>query len=262
MKVLYFDCFSGISGDMTIGALLELCDKKEEFLAEMNKLSIEGYQLAIGKTEKNGIGATKFDVLLDAEGHEHHHGHSHKHNHTHEHEYHQHIHRNLMDVEKIIEDSAINESAKTLAKRIFRRVAEAEAKVHQKTLEEVHFHEVGAIDSLVDIIGTAILIDLIQPDQIVASVVQDGHGFIRCQHGVIPVPVPATAEIFAASHVISKQIDVETELVTPTGAAIIAELAESFGPMPQMSIQKVGYGAGMKNLAVPNVLRVVLGESN
>ena len=136
----------------------------------------------------------------------------------------------------------------------------AESKVHNEPLDKVHFHEVGAIDSIVDIIGTAICIDMLKPDRIFSSVVNDGHGFIMCQHGQIPVPVPATAQIFADSDVISRQIDIDTELVTPTGAAIIAELAESYGAMPAMSVKKIGYGAGKKDVKIPNVLRVSMGE--
>ena len=141
------------------------------------------------------------------------------------------------------------------------RVALAEAKVHGKSLEEVHFHEVGALDSIVDIIGTAVLIDMIKPDRVVSSVVRDGHGFIMCQHGQIPVPVPATMEIFAAANVKLQQCDIENEMVTPTGAAIIAELAESYGTCPEMKIIKTGYGAGKRNFKIPNVLRVLVGET-
>ncbi|MEG0276682.1 MAG: nickel pincer cofactor biosynthesis protein LarC, partial [Coprobacillus sp.] len=167
---------------------------------------------------------------------------------------------NLFDVHHIIEESHIDEKAKDLAKRIFQRVAMAESKVHNEPLEQVHFHEVGAIDSIVDIIGTAILIQKINPDVIYSSIVNDGHGFIECAHGTIPVPVPATSEIFAASDVIARTIDIDTELVTPTGAAIIAELASEFGVMPAMNVQKIGWGSGTKELKIPNVLKVTLGE--
>ena len=305
MKALYFDCFSGISGDMTLGALLDLGLDKDAFLAEMAKLNVEGFEIKIGRTEKSGIGAQDVDVILtngefvdehhhhehthehthehehshDEHTHEHHHDHEHTpehehhhdhehmhehdHAHTHEHSHehtHAHVHRNINDIKTIIDNSTIADSAKDLAKRIFMRVAKAEAKVHGKTLEEVHFHEVGALDSIVDIIGTAVLIDMIKPDKIYASVVNDGHGFIKCQHGLMPVPAPATAEIFAASDVVYKQIDVNNEMVTPTGAAIIAELAESYGMCPQMNIIKTGYGAGKREFSIPNLLRVVLGE--
>lgn len=140
------------------------------------------------------------------------------------------------------------------------RVAKAEAKVHNKPIEEVHFHEVGAIDSIIDIVGTAILINKINPDKIIASVVNDGYGFIECAHGTMSVPVPATSEIFANSNVKFRQIDIDTELVTPTGAAIIAELAEEFTTLPAMNIEKIGWGAGFKELKIPNVLKVYYGD--
>ena len=297
-KVLYFDCFSGISGDMTIAALIDLGIDKDAFKAELSKLNVDGFSVEFSRTEKSGIGAQDVDVILTngefAEEHEHAHEHSHEHNHEHAHEHchehshehahdhehchehshehahdhehshehsHAHVHRNLNDIYAIIDGSGISEKAKELSKKIFMRVAKAEAKVHGKPLEEVHFHEVGALDSIVDIVGTAILIDMIKPDRICASVVNDGHGFIKCQHGYMPVPAPATAEIYADSDIIYKQIDVDGEMVTPTGAAIIAELADSFGVCPPMNIEKTGYGAGKRNFSIPNLLRVVLGES-
>jgi len=250
MKVLYFDCSSGISGNMTLGALLELCDDPQYLERELKKLHVDGYHIHISKEKKNGITGTYVDVHLEHDHHQHHHEHHHDHHHE---------HRNLFDVQKIIDDSDINEQAKILAKKIFMRVALAESKVHNEPLENVHFHEVGAIDSIVDIVGTAILITHINPDKIYSSVVNDGYGFIECAHGTISVPVPATSEIFAASHVVSRQIDIDTELVTPTGAAIIAELAESYGMMPMMNIQKIGWGCGSKNLSIPNILKVSLG---
>lgn len=246
MKVLYFDCSSGISGNMTLGALLELCDDPQYLERELKKLHVDGYHIHISKEKKNGITGTYVDVHLEHDHHQHHHEHHHE-------------HRNFFDVQKIIDDSDINEQAKILAKKIFMRVALAESKVHNEPLENVHFHEVGAIDSIVDIVGTAILITHINPDKIYSSVVNDGYGFIECAHGTISVPVPATSEIFAASHVVSRQIDIDTELVTPTGAAIIAELAESYGMMPMMNVQKIGWGCGSKNLSIPNILKVSLG---
>ena len=257
MKVLYFDCSSGISGNMTLGALMELIDEPDYLQKELAKLNIDGYHLHVTKTKKNGITGTYVDVHL--EEHPHHHDHEHHHHEHHHHEHHHHVHRNLFDVNKIIDDSGINERAKALAKRIFLRVALAESKVHNEELANVHFHEVGAIDSIVDIIGTAILITKIAPDKIYSSIVNDGHGFIECAHGTISVPVPATSEIFAASNVVARQIDIDTELVTPTGAAIIAELSSSFQPMPPMNVQKIGWGCGTKELNIPNVLKVSLG---
>ena len=247
MKVLYFDCSSGISGNMTLGALFELIDDPHYLVNELKKLNVDGYHIHISKEKKNGITGTYVDVHLEHE-HSHHHEHEHEHGHHHHHE-----HRNLFDVNKIIDESEIDEKAKDLAKRIFLRVAKAESKVHNEALENVHFHEVGAIDSIVDIIGTAILLCKINPDVIYSSVVNDGYGMIS-------VPVPATSEIFAASNAITRQIDVDTELVTPTGAAIIAEIASEFTTMPAMNVQKVGWGTGTKDLVIPNVLKVSLGE--
>ena len=252
MKTLYFDCSSGISGNMTLGALLEIVGNENYLIEELKKLKVDGYKIEISKKIKNGITGTYVDVILQEE-------HSHGHNHDHEHEHH-HEHRNLNDVYSIIDNSTIDEKSKDLAKRIFERVAKAEAKVHNKTLEEVHFHEVGAIDSIVDIVGTAILINKINPDRIISSIVNDGYGFIECAHGTMSVPVPATSEIFANSKVKFRQIDVDTELVTPTGAAIIAELAEEFATLPAMVTEKIGWGAGFKDLKIPNVLKVYYGN--
>lgn len=159
----------------------------------------------------------------------------------------------------MIGQSALNDSVKELALRIFGRVAEAEAKVHGKPIEEVHFHEVGAVDSIVDIVGCAVLIDMIKPDEIYASVLHEGYGYVKCQHGLLSVPVPATSEVLAAAGAPFMQLDIEGELVTPTGAAIITELAERFGIMPKMRIARIGWGAGTKNLPIPNVLRVYEG---
>ena len=273
MKILYFDCSSGISGNMTLGSLLEIVDDKQYLLNELKKLNIEGYKIEISKKVKNGITGTYVDVILDEnsdntdnnDNTEEKHQNSEEHNHENHcynnKEHHQHHeHRNLNDINEIIDKSSIDEKSKDLAKRIFMRVAKAESKVHNKPIEEVHFHEVGAIDSIVDIVGTAILINKINPDKIISSVVNDGYGFIECAHGKMAVPVPATSEIFANSNVSFRQIDEDTELVTPTGAAIIAELAEEFTTLPVMKIEKIGWGAGYKDLKIPNILKVYYGE--
>lgn len=283
-KILYFDCSSGISGDMTLGALIDLGADKEQFLAELKKLNLEGYEIVFETTQRNAITATHVNVLLtdQEEGHTHSHDHEHIHDHEHEHDHgemhdhehmhnhdhdhghkhthaHGHFHRSFRDIRRMIQESSLEEEVKDLSLRIFTRVAQAEAKVHHKDVEEVQFHEVGAVDSIVDIVGSAILVHMIHPDRICASVVQDGHGFIHCQHGMLSVPVPAVCEIFSASNAVLRQIDVDTELVTPTGAAIISELAESFGTMPSMKIEKMGWGAGTKVLKIPNLLKVALG---
>ena len=230
MKTLYFDCSSGISGNMTLAALTEIIGDENYLIEELKKLHIDGYEINISKKVKNGI--THVDVILT---HQHEHSHVQK---EQEHHHHNYEHRNLHDVCEIIDNSDIDEESKDLAKRIFMRVAKAESKVHNKPLDEVHFHEVGAIDSIVDIVGTAILINKIRPDKIISSVVNDGHGFIECAHGTMAVPVPATTEIFANSNVKFRQIDIDTELVTPTGAAIIAELSSEFTTLPAMKIKK------------------------
>lgn len=260
MKILYFDCSSGISGNMTLGALLEIVGDEKYLLEELNKLNVDGYKIEISKQVKNGITGTYVNVILEHDEHHHHHDHHHEGDPEHTHEHHNHEHRNLYDVNTIIDNSSLDENTKDLAKRIFLRVAKAESKVHNKPLEEVHFHEVGAIDSIVDIVGTAILINKINPDKIISSVVNDGYGFIECAHGTMAVPVPATSEIFTASNVKFRQIDIDTELVTPTGAAIIAELAEDFVTLPAMVTKKIGWGTGSKDLKIPNVLKVYYGE--
>ena len=254
MNTLYFDCSSGISGNMALGALLEIVGDENYLLEELKKLNITGYKLEISKKIKNGITGTYVEVTVDGKDE---YGHIH---HLEEHEHHHHEHRNLKDVNEIIDNSSLKEDVKDLAKRIFLRVAKAESKVHNKSLEEVHFHEVGAIDSIVDIVGTAILINKINPDKIISSIVNDGYGFIECAHGTMSVPVPATTEIFAESAVKFRQIDVDTELVTPTGAAIISELAEEFINLPAMEIKKIGWGTGFKDLKIPNVLKIYYGK--
>ncbi len=266
MNTLYFDCASGISGNMVLGALLDIVEDENYLQEELKKLKVDGYKIEISKKVKNGITGTYVDVVVDGKdeyGHIHnlegHHEHENKHEHEHD-GHHHHEHRNLKDVNEIIDNSSLKENVKDLAKKIFLRVAKAESKVHNKPLEEVHFHEVGAIDSIIDIVGTAILIDKINPDKIISSIVNDGYGFIECAHGTMAVPVPATSEIFASANVKFRQIDIDTELVTPTGAAIISELAEEFTTLPTMTIEKIGWGAGYKDLKIPNVLKVYYGK--
>ncbi|EET59197.1 TIGR00299 family protein [Marvinbryantia formatexigens DSM 14469] len=253
---------------MTLGALLDLGVDEQKFLQELDKLHVEGYHIKIEETDKNGIRAKHVNVCVDGvpeesgdihlNGHEHGKASGHEHTHTHDHA---HPHRNFADIRRMIEQSALEENVRELALRIFGRVAAAEAKVHGKSIDEVHFHEVGAVDSIIDIVGCAILINMIKPDKICASVLHEGHGFVRCQHGLLSVPVPATSEILAAAGAPLAQIDIEGELITPTGAAIITELAEHFGVMPGMRITRTGWGAGTKNLPVPNVLRVYQGTA-
>lgn len=260
MKTLYFDCSSGISGNMTLGALIEILGDKEYLIDELKKLNIGGYNIEISTKVKNGITGTYVDVILENDDHhEHHHDEEQDSYNEHHHEHH-HEHRNLKDVNDIIDNSSLSDNVKNLAKKIFMRVAKAESKVHNKPLDEIHFHEVGAIDSIVDIVGTAILIEKINPDKVISSVVNDGYGFIECAHGTMSVPVPATSEIFVESNVKFRQIDIDTELVTPTGAAIIAELSNEFIALPEMNVKKIGWGAGKKDLKIPNILKVYYGD--
>ena len=254
MKLLYFDCSSGICGNMTLGALLEIIGDNDYFLNEIKKLNVDGYQIEISKKESYGISSTYVNVIVDGKdeyGDDHHIDNGHSHHHE---------HRNLDDVNKIIDDSQLDDKVKILAKEIFLKVATAESIVHGKPLSEVHFHEVGAIDSIIDIVGTAILINKINPDLILSSTVSEGKGFIECAHGTLSVPVPATSEIFATEHVKFKQIDVDTELVTPTGAAIISSLAKEYTTIPEMKLEKIGFGAGSKDIGYSNNLKVYYGE--
>ena len=239
------------------GSLLEIIGDENYLIEELKKLNVDGYKIEISKKDSHGINGTYVNVIVDGEDE-----YGHVHNiHEKEHNYHHHHeHRNLDDINKIIDNSNLDDKIKALSKEIFIKVARAESKVHGKPISEVHFHEVGAIDSIIDIVGSAILINKINPDRIISSTVNEGHGFITCAHGKMSVPVPATSEIFASENVRFKQIDVDTELVTPTGAAIISTLAESYEIMPEMTLEKVGFGAGSKDVGYANMLKVYYGE--
>lgn len=265
MKTLYLECYSGISGDMTVAALLDLGADREKLIKTLESLGVEGYHLHFGRVSKCGIGAYDFDVHLEETAehhhtHEHGHPHEHAHEHTHEHphEQHSHAHRNLADVTAIIDRADLTPRAKALAKAIFGRVARAEAKVHEKPVEEVHFHEVGAVDSIVDIVAAAFCIDNLGIDSVVCSPLFEGYGTVRCAHGVMPVPAPATAEIAAEGNLVLRMTDQFGEMVTPTGAAIAAELSGGKAPQGDFQIVKTGYGAGKKDFERANVLRAHL----
>lgn len=240
MKVLFFDCFSGISGDMTLGALMDLGVDEQIFRRELAKLKLEEYRFVISKSIKNGITGKDVHVIL-----------------THDEEDHQ--VRNLRDIEGLIEESDLFQGVKDFSKKVFREIAGAEAKVYDQDIAEVHFHEVGAVDSIVDIVGTAICLDLLGIDRVYASKLYDGHGFVKCQHGSIPVPVPSVMEMLSGSGIPLIQTEINTELVTPTGMGIIKCLSSGFGSMPQMSIDRVGYGMGKRETVGFNALRLVLG---
>lgn len=239
MNVLYFDCTCGISGDMTLGAFLDLGIDEAVFRRELAKLGVGGYRLAITKKQKNGVTGTDVDVILE--------------------EVENQPPRNLRDITALIDRSAIFPGAKETGKKIFREIAAAEARVHGGEPEDVTFHENGAVDSIVDIVGTAVCLDLLKPDRVCSSALHDGSGFIRCRRGMIPVPVPAVMEMLRGSGIPLVQTAVGTELVTPTGMGIIKCVSGGFGSMPAMPVERVGYGMGKREYAGLGALRLVLG---
>jgi uncharacterized protein (TIGR00299 family) protein len=240
MKILYFDCFSGISGDMTLAALLDLGLPEDKLKKELERLGLGNYSLEVHQGSRSGIAATGLEVRVGP--HEEH-------------------HRRLSDIRKMIQTSPLEQGVKDLSLAIFQRLAEAEARVHRTEVEKVHFHEVGAVDSIVDIVGTAIGINHFKPEMIFSSELPMGRGFVQCQHGRLPLPAPATLEILRGYPV--KSADVEGELVTPTGAAIVATLSSQAISFPSMTVQGIGYGMGRKEFPDrPNLLRLALGEAS
>jgi uncharacterized protein (TIGR00299 family) protein len=273
MKTLYLDIFSGISGDMFIGALLDLGIDAHQFDHELEKLRLDGYHLHVSREQKSGIVGVKFEVHVEDDHehvhhhheHEHFHHHAHSHSHAHEHEHHHHDHeheRTFAEIKQLISKSALSDWVKKKSIAIFQRIADAEGAIHGKPPEQVHFHEVGAIDSIVDIVGGCIALEMLGKPRVLAAPVVEGVGWIDCAHGRFPVPAPATLAILGARRVAVTQCDEAHELVTPTGAALLAELAESFGPMQGLVAEKIGFGLGTRdNKTRPNVLRAVLGTS-
>lgn len=263
-KILYLECNSGISGDMTVGALLDLGADREVLEQALESLGVEGYHLHFGRKVTCGLDAYDFDVHLEQDGHSHEdhygHGHSHEEEHHHHH-HHSHVHRNLYDVYEIIDRLASNDHVKELARRMFLIVAEAESKAHGLPVDQVHFHEVGAIDSIVDIISVAVCIDNLGIDEVVVSPLAEGHGHVHCQHGVLPVPVPATANIVSAHGLELRFTDNDGEMVTPTGAAIAAALRTSDRLPDSCRLIRIGMGVGNKVFRQANVLRAMLLET-
>ncbi|WP_125143909.1 nickel pincer cofactor biosynthesis protein LarC [Clostridium transplantifaecale] len=290
-KWLYLECYSGISGDMTVGALLDLGASRKVLEDTLASLGVEGYHLHFGRKLKCGIDAYDFDVHLEdgadhghgEDGHDHNHGdghnhdhaynydhdhdhnhdhnhdHGHDHAHTHDHDHgHPHIHRNIHDIVSIIDRMNAGEPVKDLAKKMFQIVAEAESKAHGLPIEEVHFHEVGAVDSIVDIISVAVCLHDLGITKVAVSSLAEGKGYVRCQHGVMPVPVPATANIAAAHGLELKLTDNDGEMVTPTGAAIAAALRTEEELPERYVIEKIGVGAGNKDFKNANILRAML----
>lgn len=255
MNILYYDCFSGISGDMNLAAMIDLGVDPDVLKTELAKLGLaDEFHLKISQDSRKGIFGTRVDVEL-AHAH-HHHGHTHgdqEHGHSHHHE-----HRNLKDIEALINYSSLSDKVKNTSIAIFKRVAEAEAKIHGSTIYKVHFHEVGATDSIVDIVGAAICFHELQIDQVWCSSIELGGGFVNCAHGKMPVPAPATSEILTGLP--STQGAVQKETTTPTGAAILAELVDNFSDSPRMAVKKTAYGIGHRDNEIPNVLRVQLAK--
>ena len=244
MIIAYFDCFSGISGDMTLGALVDLGLDPDFLENELAKLKLEGYKISFDRTEKHSIAGTKAHVELTHHTDHNHHGHHHS--------------RNLSDIRRLIEDSDLSGDVKAKSIAVFVKLGEAEARVHGTTIDKVHFHEVGAVDSIVDIVGSVIGISALGIEKIYSSPLSLGRGFTKSAHGIIPVPAPATLELLKGIPV--RRTEIESELVTPTGAAIISTLADDFGPAPEMVVDRIGYG-GRDLAEQPNLLRISLGTA-
>lgn len=239
MKTLYFDAFSGVSGDMILGALVDAGVPLNSVIEGLSKLNLKGYNLTSEMVKRGGLRGTKVNVNIN-DGDK--------------------SHRHYSHIRKIIEMSRLESGVKEMSLAIFKRIGEAEAKVHGVDIEKIHFHEVGAIDAIVDIVGAAIGISLLAPDRIISSPINTGSGTVECAHGVMPVPAPATAEMLI--DIPSYSSEIEAELATPTGVAILATLADSFSPMPAMNIKNIGYGAGTKEFkGQANLLRILVGET-
>ena len=301
-KTLYVEGLSGISGDMTVAALLDLGADKEVLLNVLKSLPVSGYEIAISRVKKSGIDACDFNVILEKDnhdhdmaylhGHDHHHedehghhhdgehehhhhedehGHHHDgehehhhhedehgHHHDGEHKHHHHEHATLPGILHLLGHAQMSDRAKAIATRIFEIVAEAEAKAHGVPLNEVHFHEVGAVDSIVDVVSVAVCLDNLDVTEVIVPRLCEGHGTVRCQHGIMPVPVPAVANIVQAHHLKLQITEVEGELVTPTGAAIVAAIKTSEKMPAQFEIEKTGIGAGKREYSRPSMLRLML----
>jgi uncharacterized protein (TIGR00299 family) protein len=236
MVVAYFDCFSGIAGDMILGALIDLGVSEQLLKKELKKLPLSGYNIAVKHVQSHHIHAIDVTMTIQKEQCE----------------------RNLLDITAMLEESKLGPTIIKRCKGIFQRLAHAESKVHNVGVEEVHFHEVGAVDSIVDIVGSVIGIEKLGIERIYCSPLPLGHGFVTCAHGILPLPAPATVELLKGVPVYS--VDRNQELVTPTGSAIITTLATDYGEMPRMRIHKIGYGNGKIPSEYPSLLRVFLGE--
>ena len=287
-KTLYLECYSGISGDMTVAALLDLGADQAVLDSVLKSLPVSGFETKVSRVVKSGIDACDFDVVLDKE-HENHdhdmeylHGHGHEHTHedekshvhahateelhahTHNHDtksahgHHHHEHRGMKEITHIIEHGDMTENAKKIALKIFGILAEAESKAHNVPTDQVHFHEVGAVDSIVDIVSVAVCLDNLDITDVIVPVLCEGRGTVRCQHGILPIPVPAVANVVSANHLRLKMTEVEGELVTPTGAAIVAAVKTGHKLPESFEIQKIGIGAGKRQYECPGILRAMI----
>jgi hypothetical protein len=254
MKILCYDCFSGISGDMNLGAMLDLGVSSDTLISGLKKLDIGGWKLDITRDQRHGITGTRVSVIIEGVT-----GHEHEHDHPDGHISHS-GHRHLDEIEKIIIGSSLPAEVVALSMKIFRLIAEAEAVIHDKPVSEIHFHEVGAVDSIIDIVGAAICFTELGVEKVYVSDIELGSGMVKCEHGLLPVPAPATARIIAGFPVHTGGVDFEA--TTPTGAAIIAALAEPAPAALKYTIKSTGYGIGQKNNpARPNILRAYLAET-
>jgi uncharacterized protein (TIGR00299 family) protein len=281
MKIAYFDCFSGISGDMTLGALLHAGADVEALREGLASLNLSGWELRVRPVTRHGISAIDVEVHVEgvpatatggshahdphshgAHGHPHDHEHAHTHSREDPHSHGPHVHaqpqRGLREIRALIAASALPGVVKERATAVFQRLGEAEARIHACDVEEIHFHEVGAVDSIVDITGSVLALHLLGVERVACSPLPTGRGFVRAAHGLLPVPAPATLDLLRGLPIVPSGI--EGELVTPTGAALMACLAEEFGPTPSMRVSAIGYGAGKKEFETPNLLRVCIGD--
>ncbi|MCH5344322.1 MAG: nickel pincer cofactor biosynthesis protein LarC [Acetatifactor sp.] len=273
-KTLYLECNGGISGDMSVAALLDLGADEKVLREVLNSIPAKGFEIKIGRVKKSGVDCCDFNVVLDAEhenhdhdmeylhGHEHTHDHDHSHSHEHSHDHghdhaHPHEHRGMAEIRTILANTQMQERARRTATRIFEILAEAESKAHNVPVDEVHFHEVGAIDSIVDIVAVAVCLDNLDVTDVIVPKLCEGQGTVRCQHGILSIPVPATANIMEAYQLPVEFTGVQGELVTPTGAAIVAAIRTSDRLPKPMKIRGIGLGAGKRNYERPSILRAM-----
>lgn len=291
-QTMYLECYSGISGDMTVAALLDLGADQEVLLEVLNSLPVQGFRVEISRVMKSGIDACDFNVILEEQdnhdhdmeylyghmhgqshshGDEHHHTHEHththdgEHHHSHEHAHthtggHHHVHRGMKEIRDIVRQANMTERARELTLRIFNILAEAESKAHHVPVEEVHFHEVGAVDSIVDIVSIAVCLDNLNITSVIVPELWEGKGTVRCQHGILPVPVPAVCNIMQSYDLPVRITEIMGELITPTGAAVVAATQTSTHLPKSFSIKKTGLGAGKRQYECPGILRAMLIE--